>query len=62
MTFSSHVCVSVLLDPPANLTLTSTGTQGQLKASWLPPSLKYMGDSMMYEVSYAMAGSHIGKV
>ncbi|XP_071241426.1 uncharacterized protein [Salvelinus alpinus] len=51
-----------LLDPPANLTLTSTGTQGQLKASWLPPSLKYMGDSMMYEVSYAMAGSHIGKV
>lgn len=62
MTFSSHVCVSVLLDPPANLTLTSTGMQGQLKASWLPPSLKYMGDSMMYEVSYALAGSHIGKV
>lgn len=54
--------MSVLLDPPANLTLTSTGMQGQLKASWLPPSLKYMGDSMMYEVSYAMAGSHIGKV
>uniref|UniRef100_A0AAZ3NQ58 Fibronectin type-III domain-containing protein n=1 Tax=Oncorhynchus tshawytscha TaxID=74940 RepID=A0AAZ3NQ58_ONCTS len=38
------------------------GMQGQLKASWLPPSLKYMGDSMMYEVSYTMAGSHIGKV
>uniref|UniRef100_A0A4W5PQT7 Erythropoietin receptor n=1 Tax=Hucho hucho TaxID=62062 RepID=A0A4W5PQT7_9TELE len=59
---SLFIEVVFLLDPPSNLTLTSTGTQGQLKASWLPPSLKYMGDSMMYEVSYAMAGSHIGKV
>uniref|UniRef100_A0A4W5JTM2 Erythropoietin receptor n=1 Tax=Hucho hucho TaxID=62062 RepID=A0A4W5JTM2_9TELE len=59
---SLFIEVVFLLDPPANLTLTSTETQGQLKASWLPPSLKYMGDSMMYEVSYTMAGSHIGKV
>lgn len=56
------VFVAVLLDPPANVTVSSTGQQGQLSVSWVPPSLKYMDDSMMYEVSYAAADSHMGKV
>ncbi|XP_026204542.1 erythropoietin receptor isoform X2 [Anabas testudineus] len=51
-----------LLDPPANVTVSSTGQQGQLSVSWLPPSLKYMDDSMMYQVSYATADSHMGQV
>ncbi|XP_064170889.1 erythropoietin receptor [Anguilla rostrata] len=51
-----------LLDPPANLTVTRTGKKGQLRLSWLPPSLKHMTDSMMYEVSYALAGSRMGKL
>ncbi|XP_044036290.1 erythropoietin receptor isoform X2 [Siniperca chuatsi] len=51
-----------LLDPPANVTVSSTGQQGQLKVSWMPPLLKYMDDSMMYEVSYTMADSHVGQV
>ncbi|XP_035252781.1 erythropoietin receptor-like isoform X1 [Anguilla anguilla] len=51
-----------LLDPPANLTVTRTGKKGQLRVRWLPPSLKHMTDSMMYEVSYALAGSRMGKV
>ncbi|AWP18441.1 putative erythropoietin receptor [Scophthalmus maximus] len=51
-----------LLDPPANVTVSGTGKQGQLNVSWLPPPLKYMADSMMYEVSYAAADSHVGQV
>ncbi|KAI1886793.1 hypothetical protein AGOR_G00199470 [Albula goreensis] len=51
----------VLLDPPANLTMMLTGKPCQLKLSWLPPPLKYMDDSMMYEVSYFTAGSQMGK-
>ncbi|KAK2833923.1 hypothetical protein Q5P01_017812 [Channa striata] len=48
-----------LLDPPS-VTVSSTGQQGQLNVSWVPPPLKYMDDSMMYEVSYAVADSHLG--
>ncbi|XP_070778844.1 erythropoietin receptor [Enoplosus armatus] len=51
-----------LLDPPANVTVNSTGQQGQLNVSWVPPPLKYMDDSMMYEVSYTTADSHVGQV
>uniref|UniRef100_UPI003AAED0FF erythropoietin receptor n=1 Tax=Centroberyx gerrardi TaxID=166262 RepID=UPI003AAED0FF len=51
-----------LLDPPANVTVSGTGQQGQLSVSWVPPPLKYMDDSMMYEVSYATADSHMGQV
>lgn len=51
-----------LLDPPANVTVSSTGQQGQLNVSWVPPPLKYMDDSMVYEVSYATADSHVGQV
>ncbi|KAG7505939.1 erythropoietin receptor-like [Solea senegalensis] len=51
-----------LLDPPANVTVSSTGKQGQLNVSWVPPSLKYMDDSMMYEIRYAPADSHVGQV
>ncbi|XP_040919253.1 erythropoietin receptor [Toxotes jaculatrix] len=51
-----------LLDPPANVTVSRTGKQGQLNVSWVPPPVKYMDDSMMYEVSYGMAGNHVGQV
>ncbi|KAM9392899.1 erythropoietin receptor isoform 2-T2 [Pholidichthys leucotaenia] len=51
-----------LLDPPANVTVSSTDQQGQLNVSWVPPHLKYLDDSMMYEVFYALADSHLGQV
>ncbi|XP_029293526.1 erythropoietin receptor [Cottoperca gobio] len=51
-----------LPDPPANVTVSSTGQQGQLNVSWVPPPLKYMDDSMMYEVSYTTADSYVGQV
>ncbi|KAM6965863.1 erythropoietin receptor [Tautogolabrus adspersus] len=51
-----------LLDPPANVTVSRPGHQGQLNVSWVPPPLKYMDDSMMYEVSYATADSHVWQV
>ncbi|KAM8845283.1 erythropoietin receptor [Spinachia spinachia] len=51
-----------LLDPPANVTVSPTAHKGQLNVSWVPPPLKYMDDSMMYEVSYAAADSHSGQV
>ncbi|KAL4647932.1 erythropoietin receptor-like isoform X1 [Arapaima gigas] len=50
-----------LLDPPANVTVTQTGERGQLKVRWQPPALMYMKNSMMYEVGYAPAGSHVEK-
>lgn len=56
------VCTAVLLDPPANVTVSSMGQQGQLNVSWVPPPLKYMDDSMMYEVSYTAADSHVTQV
>ncbi|KAM4635317.1 erythropoietin receptor [Polymixia lowei] len=51
-----------LLDPPANVTVSRTDQQTQLRVNWLPPPLKYMDDSMMYEVSYTTADSNMGKV
>ncbi|XP_022052135.2 erythropoietin receptor [Acanthochromis polyacanthus] len=50
------------LDPPGNVTVSGTGQQGQLNVSWVPPPLKYMEDSMMYEVIYAPEGHHVGQV
>lgn len=50
-----------LLDPPANVTVVKTGQRGQLNVTWLPPALKYMDDSMMYEVRYVMEGSPMRK-
>ncbi|XP_034750238.1 erythropoietin receptor [Etheostoma cragini] len=44
--------LAFLLDPPANVTVSRTGQRDQLNVSWVPPPLKYMDDSMMYEVSY----------
>lgn len=52
----------LFLDPPRNLTVVSSGKEGQLNVSWLPPLLKYMDDSMIYEVRYAVEGRHVGKV
>ncbi|KAM7372463.1 hypothetical protein PAMP_009627 [Pampus punctatissimus] len=51
-----------LLDPPANVTVSSTSQKGQLNVSWVPPPLKYMDDSMMYEVSYDAVDSHMEQV
>nr|XP_057905757.1 erythropoietin receptor isoform X5 [Doryrhamphus excisus] len=51
-----------LLDPPANVTVSTTGEQGQLNVSWVPPALKYMDDSLMYEVSYETVESHVTQV
>ncbi|XP_068434896.1 erythropoietin receptor [Clinocottus analis] len=51
-----------LLDPPVNVTVNSTGQKGQLGVSWVSPPLKYMDDSMMYEVSYAVVDSYVGQV
>ena len=52
----------VLLDPPANVTVVRARQQGQLNVTWLPPALKYMDDSMMYEVRYVVEGSPMRKV
>lgn len=54
------ICTAVLLNPPANVSV-SPG-QDRLNVTWLPPALKYMDDSMMYEVSYATADSHFWQV
>ncbi|XP_029998215.1 erythropoietin receptor [Sphaeramia orbicularis] len=54
--------LTFLLDPPANVTVSRTGHQGQLNVTWVPPPLKYMDDSMMYEVSYAAEDSQVGQV
>ncbi|KAF1379050.1 hypothetical protein PFLUV_G00171990 [Perca fluviatilis] len=52
-----------LLDPPANVTVSRTGQRDQVNVSWVPPPLKYMDDSMMYEVSYTTDDdSHLGQV
>lgn len=51
-----------LLDPPKNVTVSNTGHAGQLNVTWVPPSLKYMDDSMIYEVLYAPADSHVAQV
>lgn len=59
----NYICsTAVLLDPPANVTVSSTGQQGQLNVSWVPPPLKYMDDSMIYEISYALDDSHFWQV
>ncbi|XP_066498972.1 erythropoietin receptor [Hoplias malabaricus] len=50
-----------LLDPPSNVTAVRTKQQSQLNVTWLPPVLKYMDDSMMYEVRYVMEGSPMRK-
>uniref|UniRef100_A0A3Q3Q0X1 Erythropoietin receptor n=1 Tax=Monopterus albus TaxID=43700 RepID=A0A3Q3Q0X1_MONAL len=59
---SLHIELVFLLDSPANVTVSTTGQQGQLNVSWVPPPLKYMDDSMMYEVNYTVADSHVGQV
>lgn len=48
-----------LLDPPANLTVRNAAQPGRVNVSWIPPPLKYMDDSMMYEVTYSAMDSHI---
>lgn len=50
----------VLLDPPSNLTLNKTAKPGQLKVTWLQPD--FIDDFLLYEISYAVTGTHMGKV
>ncbi|XP_068193193.1 erythropoietin receptor isoform X3 [Antennarius striatus] len=50
-----------LLDPPANVTVSSTGHQGQLNVSWVNPSARYMDNSKKYEVRYVTADSDVGQ-
>ncbi|TSK87527.1 Erythropoietin receptor [Bagarius yarrelli] len=52
---------AILLDPPANLTVVSTGKQGELMVSWLPPAVKYIDDMLMYEIRYVAKGSPMRK-
>ncbi|KAF5908141.1 ras-related protein Rab-3D-like isoform X2, partial [Clarias magur] len=52
---------AVLLDPPANLTVVSTGKQGELIVSWLAPAIKYIDDSLIYEIRYVAEGSPMRK-
>ncbi|XP_056466114.1 erythropoietin receptor [Gadus chalcogrammus] len=54
--------LAFLLDPPRNLSVSQTEQQGQLRVSWVPPEVKYMSDSMMYEVSYAPANGGLPQV
>ncbi|XP_049600161.1 erythropoietin receptor isoform X2 [Syngnathus scovelli] len=58
---SLNVELSFLLDPPTNVTVSTTGQEGQLNVTWIPP-IRYWDDSLMYEVSYAMADSHVMQV
>lgn len=54
---------SVLLDPPANVTASGAAPQAQLGVSWLPPPVRYIDDSLMYQVGYAAAdgpGEQVG--
>ncbi|XP_063080206.1 erythropoietin receptor [Engraulis encrasicolus] len=48
-----------LLDPPSNLTLNKTAKPGQLKVTWLQPD--FIDDFLLYEISYAVTGTHMGK-
>ncbi|XP_042562465.1 erythropoietin receptor [Clupea harengus] len=48
-----------LLDPPGNMTLRRTAKPGQLKVTWLPPD--FIDDGLLYEISYAVTGSQMGK-
>nr|XP_015204658.1 PREDICTED: erythropoietin receptor [Lepisosteus oculatus] len=50
-----------LLDPPANLSLSRLENPRQLLVRWVPPELKYMENSLMYEVSFSAAGSGLRK-
>uniref|UniRef100_A0A3P9LIV0 Erythropoietin receptor n=1 Tax=Oryzias latipes TaxID=8090 RepID=A0A3P9LIV0_ORYLA len=59
---SLQIELCFLLDPPANVTVSHTGQQGQLNVTWVPPPLKYKDDSMIYQVVYAPAESHLGQV
>lgn len=51
-----------LLSPPANLTVRNAAQPGQVNVSWIPPTLKYMDDSMMYEIIYSPVNSHVAQV
>lgn len=59
---SLQIETTFLLNPPANLTVLNAAQPGQLNISWIPPTLKYMDDSMMYEILYSPMDSHIGQV
>ncbi|XP_067877223.1 erythropoietin receptor [Heterodontus francisci] len=52
----------VVLDPPSNVTVQRTGKPGQLHVKWLAPQLKYLENSLIYEVNFSSVGSNVQKV
>lgn len=59
---SLQIELTFLLDPPANLTVRNAAPPGQVNVSWIPPPLKYMDDSMMYQIMYSSMDSQIEQV
>lgn len=59
---SLQIELTFLLDPPANLTVRNAAQPGQVNVSWIPPPLKYMDDSMIYQIMYIPMDSHIEQV
>uniref|UniRef100_A0A8C6TKD1 Erythropoietin receptor n=1 Tax=Neogobius melanostomus TaxID=47308 RepID=A0A8C6TKD1_9GOBI len=56
---SLQIELTFLLDPPTNLTVRNAAQPGQVNVSWIPPPLKYMDDSMMYEIIFSPVDSLI---
>ncbi|XP_048378136.2 erythropoietin receptor isoform X1 [Stegostoma tigrinum] len=52
----------VVLDPPSNVTVQRTGKPGQLHVKWSAPQLKYLENSLLYEVNFSSVGSNVQKV
>uniref|UniRef100_UPI00398E9F8D erythropoietin receptor isoform X1 n=2 Tax=Pristiophorus japonicus TaxID=55135 RepID=UPI00398E9F8D len=57
--YINHV---VVLDPPSNVTVRRTGKPDQLYVKWAAPKLKYLENSLMYEVNFSSVGSSVQKV
>ncbi|XP_072420323.1 erythropoietin receptor-like [Chiloscyllium punctatum] len=53
---------AVVLDPPSNVTVQRTGKPGQLHVKWSAPQLKYLENSLLYEVNFSSVGSNMQKV
>ncbi|XP_041032922.1 erythropoietin receptor isoform X2 [Carcharodon carcharias] len=52
----------VILDPPSNVTVQRTGKPDQIHVKWSAPQLKYLENSLMYEVNFSSVGSNVQKV
>ncbi|XP_078091043.1 erythropoietin receptor [Mustelus asterias] len=52
----------VILDPPSNITVQRTEKPDQLHIKWSAPQLKYLENTLMYEVKFSSVGSSVQKV